>query len=109
MASGGPDVSEDGEIKRYGMKKLKNSGRGKLYKGDATLLGMVVDIKEYAKSFSVSRDVWRKICSDAYQTDPSYDPCLMLVLGDDSSKVRVAVVEWDSYIEMREAWIESQS
>lgn len=102
-------MSEDGEIKRYGMEKLKNSGRGRIYKGDATLLGMVVDIKEYSKSYSVSRDSWRKICTDAYQTDPKADPCLMLVLGEDSSKVRVGVISWELLVEMRKAWIESQS
>ncbi len=102
-------MSEESEIKRYGMVKLKNSGRGRIYKGDATLLKMVVDIKEYAKSFSLSRDVWRKICDDAYRTDPQADPCLMIVLGDDSSKVRLAVVQWDSYLEMRKLWIENQS
>ena len=97
-------MSEKSEIKRGGMKALKNSGRGQIQKGDATLNGLVIDIKEYSKSYSISRDSWGKICSDAYRTDPDGTPALMLVLGQDQSKVRLAVVEWSLLTEMWELW-----
>lgn len=90
------------------MKALKNSGRGRIQKGDATMNGLVIDIKEYSKSYSISRDNWRKICNDAFTTDPDATPALMLVLGEGSSKVRLAVVEWSLLEEMWELWCEYQ-
>lgn len=102
-------MSEKNEIKKHGMKALKNSGRGRLQKGDATMNGLVVDIKEYTKSYSISRDNWRKICTDAFTTDPDSEPALMLVLGEGSSKVRLAVVEWSMFAEMWELWKKNQS
>jgi hypothetical protein len=48
-------LSERGEAKRDGAKQQKNSGRGKIQKGDATWNGFVVDYKEYSKSISISQ------------------------------------------------------
>lgn len=102
-------MSEKNEIKKHGMKALKNSGRGRMQKGDATKDGLVIDIKEYSKSYSISRDNWRKICTDTFITDPDGTPALMLVLGESSSKVRLAVVEWSVFEEMWELWTKNQS
>lgn len=84
-------MSERSEIARDGMRAQKNSGRGQIQKGDATFGPFVVDIKEYSKSFSISKSVWAKICTDAIRSG-GYDPALKLVLGTDS-KVRLWVVE----------------
>jgi hypothetical protein len=101
-------MSEKGEIRRDGMTALKNSGRGKIQKGDATWHRFVVDIKEYGKSYSVSRKSWQKICSDALRTDREKDPALKLVLGEGSSKVRLGVIEWDILEELVEFWNNNQ-
>jgi len=95
-------MSERSEIKRIGAKAQKNSGRGQIQKGDATLPGYVVDIKEYSKSFSVSQDVWAKIVTDTLRVDPERNPVLMVVLGD-TKKTRLAIIEWNHFEELREA------
>jgi hypothetical protein len=96
-------VSERGEIKRMGAKAQKNSGRGQHQKGDAVLGDFVVDIKEYSKSFSINQDFWAKICTDAMKVDIDKNPALQLVIGDEQ-KVRLAVIEWGVFEEMREAY-----
>ncbi|QMP84217.1 hypothetical protein HUN41_00088 [Streptomyces phage Coruscant] len=53
-------MSEANEIKRDGGKAQKNSGRGKIQKGDATLGPFCYDIKEFTKSFGLSKNVWGK-------------------------------------------------
>ena len=66
-------MSERGEISRLnGAKATKNSGRGRIQKGDAFYDRFTVDVKEYANSYSISRDNWAKICTDAVKnrTDP---------------------------------------
>mgnify|MGYP003335730536 CR=1 FL=1 len=102
-------MSERGEAKRDKAKQQKNSGRGKIQKGDATWNGFVVDYKEYAKSISVSEEIWAKICTDTFKVNRSYHPLLKLVLGQGSSKTRLAVVEWALFEEMVEAWQNKQS
>lgn len=83
-------MSERGEISRLsGAKKIKNSGRG-FVKGDALWERFTVDVKEYEKSFSINRDVWGKICSDAVKNRT--DPCLLLVIA---GQTRLAVIELD--------------
>lgn len=81
--------SEKIEIKRMGGRPQKNSGRN-YEKGDATLSDFVVDVKEYAKSFGLSKDVWGKICSDAAKHRK--EPALMICLGTGSDTVRLWVV-----------------
>ena len=92
-------LTEKSEIKRDGAKAQKNSGRGKIQKGDATWKGFVVDYKEYSKSYSISRSSWSKICMDAWKSDTLSSPILKLILGEGQDKVRLAVVEW-SVLEM---------
>ena len=87
-------MSEKNEIKRDGAKAQKNSGRGKIAKGDAQWREFVVDYKEYGKGFSISRDVWAKICTDAWKVDRDKHPLLKLILGAGAHKTRLAVIEF---------------
>ena len=91
-------MSERGEASRIGARQQKNSGRGKIQKGDITLeIGgtkFVGDIKEFSKSFGLSVDVWTKICTDTFKTDSDASPLLYLVLGEGNRKVRLAVIEY---------------
>ena len=96
-------MSEASEAKRDGSKLQKNSGRGQYQKGDARLDIFTVDYKEYGKSFSLSRNVWAKVCTDAMRNDQS-EPALKIVLGDGNNKVRLWVVAehiMDDYIRLR--------
>lgn len=97
-------MSEKSEIKRDGAKAQKNSGRGKIQKGDAIWRGFCVDYKEYTESFSVSRKAWGKICNDAWASGQSI-PALKLILGskDNYSRTRLAVIEWSVLEELLDA------
>lgn len=96
--------SEAAEIKRFGGKAQKNSGRGPVAKGDATLGPFIVDVKEYKKSYSVSIENWAKISSDAVRMG-RMQPALNVVLGD-TNRVRLWVVSERMFMEMLEAWKE---
>jgi hypothetical protein len=98
------NLSEKGEAKRDGAKLQKNSGRGKIQKGDARMGNFVVDYKEYSKSISISQEIWAKICTDTFKVDRSAYPLLKLILGEDSKKTRLAVIEWALFEEMLECW-----
>jgi hypothetical protein len=99
-------LSEQSEIRRDGAKAQKNSGRGQIQKGDAILEPFCYDIKEYPKGISVNRDVWAKICMDAFRSGRRV-PALKIVLGDDDNdKVRLWVIEDDMFRQMLEAWKE---
>lgn len=104
-------MSEKSEAKRDGSKLTKNSGRGQFQKGDAFLDIFTVDYKEYDKSFSVSKAVWAKICTDAYKNGQT-EPALKIILGSGNNKTRVWVVAEhiiEDYIRLRkleeETWI----
>ena len=101
---------EKEEIRRDGAKAQKNSGRGKIQKGDAILEPFCYDIKEYEKSFSINSDVWAKACSDAFKSGNGafgrYQPAIKIVLGRPNSKIRLWVIEDDMMDQMREAWVE---
>lgn len=99
-------MTEKGEAKRDGARLQKNSGRGQYQKGDATLSVFCVDYKEYDESFSVSRKVWAKCNSDAFQEQK--EPALKLVLGSkgQTSKTRLWVISDTMFHEMLEAWEE---
>jgi hypothetical protein len=84
-------LSEASEAKRDGAKLTKNSGRGQYQKGDAYLGIFTVDYKEYPKGFTVSENVWAKICSDAMRNGQS-EPALKIILGAGNSKTRLWVV-----------------
>lgn len=97
-------MSEKAEIKRDGSRATKNSGRGQIQKGDALLDIFTVDYKEYEKSFSISQNVWAKICMDAIRNNHSV-PVLKVILGKGNKKTRLGVVSWDiieDYIRLRQ-------
>lgn len=85
-------MSEKSESKRINAKQHKNSGRN-TKKGDATWNNFIVDFKECSKSFSINKDVWAKITTDAIKSGG--DPMIILILGEGSQKVRLAITEFD--------------
>lgn len=99
-------MSERSEAKRDGAKQQKNSGRGDYQKGDALWNGFVVDYKETAKSVTVSKDMWAKVCTDAFKVSRAYYPVLKLVIGEDNNKTRLAVIEWSLLEQLVEKWNE---
>jgi hypothetical protein len=94
-------MSERSELKRIGAKQHKNSGRG-MVKADGSNEDFVIDVKEYSKSFSINQDVWSKIVMDTMSVDRSKDPALMIVLGEGTKKVRLAIIEWEVFEQLRE-------
>lgn len=94
-------MSEELEIKRDGAVPQKNSGRGKVNKGDAIIDGTwLVDYKEYPKGFTVNLAAWAKICTDAIRSG-NYEPTLKIVLGEGTEKVRLFVISEDEFNEFR--------
>lgn len=85
-------MSEKSEIKRDGARAQKNSGRGKLQKGDAKWHHFLVDYKEYPKGIRIDQDIWAKICTDAMKSGG--DPVLKVILGEGNHKTRLAIIEW---------------
>jgi len=99
------DKTEKREIARFGGTPQKNSGRGLYQKGDAKLGPFIVDVKEYGKSFGLSKKVWLKISSDAVKC--SGEPALNVVLGDtETNRLRLWVVQEDMFEQMMAAWME---
>jgi hypothetical protein len=94
-------MSERGELKRIGAKQHKNSGRG-MVKADGSNDDFVIDVKEYSKSFSINQDNWAKIVMDTMSVDRKKNPAIMLVLGKGRDKVRLAIIEWQVFEELRE-------
>ena len=84
---------EQSEAKRMGAKSHKNSGRGKVQKGDATWKNFTVDYKHVSKSFTLNKDVWAKAVTDAIRN--GNDPAILVVLGDGNSKVRLMITEFE--------------
>lgn len=102
-------MSEESESKRDGSRLQKNSGRGHYQKGDAILDIFTIDYKEFSKSFSISRDVWAKICMDAMRNG-RMEPMLKVILGTGNSKLRLCVVAehiMEDYIRLRKLEEES--
>ena len=83
-------MSERGESKRLGATMHKNSGRNNK-KGDATWHNFCVDFKEVGKSFTLNKEVWAKATTDAMRN--KLDPAIVVVIGEDGSKTRLAVIE----------------
>ena len=83
-------MSERSESKRLKAKQHKNSGRN-TKKGDATWKNFTVDFKESSKSFTLNQDIWAKVVTDAIKNNA--DPAIVVVLGEGSKKVRLAIVE----------------
>jgi hypothetical protein len=99
-------MSERSEAKRDGAKQQKNSGRGDYLKGDALWNGFVVDYKETAKSVTVSKEMWAKVCTDTFKVSRSFNPVLKLIIGEGNSKTRLAVIEWSLLEQLIEKWEE---
>ena len=93
-------MSERSELKRAGLKAHKNSGRG-MVKADGSDDEFVVDVKEYSKSFSITQDNWAKIVTDTMKVNRSKNPALMIVIGEGNKKIRLAVIEWNVFEELR--------
>lgn len=85
-------MTEKSEIKRIKAKAHKNSGRNTL-KGDATWGPFVIDIKEASKSFTLNEKVWAKITTDSIKAGKEKSPALIVVLGNGTNKVRLAITE----------------
>lgn len=85
--------TEAAELRRMGAKVHKNSGRG-MVKGDGSTDEFVIDVKEANKTFTLSQDVWAKICTDAMKVDKTKSPMLQLVIGEGNQKIRLSVLEW---------------
>lgn len=101
-------MSERSEAKRDGAKQQKNSGRGKYQKGDAQWYNFVVDYKESASSVNVNKDMWAKVCTDTFKVNRNMYPVLKLIIGEDNSKIRLAVLEWSILEELVKAWEENE-
>jgi hypothetical protein len=91
-------MSEKNESRRDGSRLQKNSGRGQYQKSDAKLGDLSIDYKEYAKSYSITKSGWAKVCTDAMTNGLDYEPVIKVILGEGNDKVRLAVVAWD-YLE----------
>lgn len=100
-------MTEIKQILMDGAVPQRNSGRGLLEKGDATLGPFLLDYKEYDESFSVSRKNWAKLQKDAFSAQQR-QPAFRLILGSDESqqKLRLWVVGDTMFREMLEAWEE---
>jgi hypothetical protein len=85
-------MSERGEAKRIDARLQKNSGRGKIQKGDAKWHNFTIDFKEYPKGMRIDQNVWAKIVTDAMRSNS--DPAIVLVLGEGNRKTRLAVIEF---------------
>lgn len=87
-------MSEKNESKRIGAKQHKNSGRN-TQKGDATWKQFVVDFKESEKSFTINQDIWAKAVTDALKAGKDKSPAIVLILGKENKKTRLAIIEFD--------------
>ena len=94
-------MSELEELKRIGAKPQPNSGRGKHNKGDGILDDhWIVDVKESAKSFTLSTSVWGKVCTDAAQSNK--EPLLLAVFGEEGKpRTRLIIMSDDEFEELR--------
>lgn len=88
----GTNKSEQALIKGLGGKSHKNSGRG-VRKADGTWDRFIIDVKETEKSFTLSTNVWSKVCTDAAKVDYTKDPAL--IVSFNNGLVKVAVVPLD--------------
>lgn len=94
-------MSELSESKRINAKQHKNSGRG-TKKGDATWNGFTVDFKEVGKSFTINKEVWSKVTTDAIKNNA--EPLLVIVMDNGIKKTRLALLS----LEMLESIMSSE-
>lgn len=85
----GTNKTEQSIIRQMGGAPHKNSGRGKVKKGDGSYENFTVDVKEAKSSFTLNKDVWAKICTDSLKNRGT-DPMLLVVLD---GQTRLAVIE----------------
>jgi len=88
-------MTEKNELKRDGAKATKNSGRGKIQKGDARLGPFTIDYKEAQKSFTLNDRVWAKVALDAWKNGATL-PALKVILGTDV-KERLFIIQEDVF------------
>lgn len=99
-------MSEAAELKRFGARPQPNSGRGKHNKGDGVLgERWIVDVKEAEKSFTLNKNVWGKVCTDAIQSNK--EPMLLVVLGPEGGARNRLVIMSDE--EFYELWSAAQT
>ena len=99
-------MTERSEAKRDSAAQQKNSCRGPYQKGDAKWYNFVVDYKETNSHFSLSKDVWAKICTDTFKVDRNMHPALKVIIGSDS-KVRLGIIEWSVLEDLVKFWEEN--
>lgn len=87
-------MTERGEASRINAKLQKNSGRGRIQKGDAIWKGYVLDFKEFSRSFSITQNVWAKVVTDTLKVDRKKSPAICLILD---GKTRLAIIEWSEF------------
>jgi hypothetical protein len=58
----------------------------------------LIDYKHNEKTFTLTREAWRKMRKDAWNSQYRH-PCISLVLGKDSD-TKVAIIEWDLFREL---------
>ena len=97
-------MSEKNESKRIGAKQHKNSGRN-TQKGDATWREFVIDFKESEKSFTINQDIWAKAVTDALKAGKDKSPAIVLILGKENKKTRLAIIEFDLLDQLTEETI----
>lgn len=101
--------SELNELKRIGAVPQKNSGRGKHDKGDGILDDTwMVDVKEYSKTFGLSKDVWAKTSTDAFRAGQK-EPMLLVTLGEGNEVIRLVVHSMSDFLQMKERIAELES
>ena len=94
-------MSERSESKRIGAKQHKNSGRN-THKGDATWNNFTIDFKEVGKSFTLNKDVWVKAVTYSIQAGRDKSPAIIVILGEGSTKVRLAIIEMNMLEQLTE-------
>lgn len=97
-------MSEKNESKRIGAKQHKNSGRN-TQKGDATWREFVIDFKESEKSFTINQDIWAKAVTDALKAGKDKSPAIVLILGKENKKTRLAIIEFNLLDQLTEETI----
>jgi hypothetical protein len=99
-------MTEKQEASRDNARLQKNSGRGKHDKGDAVLDdAFLIDYKEYSKSFSLTEQVWAKVCTDAFRAG-GYEPLLKIVLGQGQNKIRLFVMSETLFHDMKDRYLD---
>ncbi len=81
---------------RDGGKLIPNSGRGRL-KGDSIIGPFLNDYKENTSTYTLTKKAWLKHASDAWEQGHR-EPLVSVVLD---GEVRVAIIDWDTFTEMR--------